>query len=90
MILTLGTWARQMKEAAFVCGLLSGLLGVFSAVAFLNGATSVPWSQQTWSGETPAEQAIRAKAAQWNKVGIVAMLAAFGLSAVASVAGYLS
>jgi hypothetical protein len=83
-----GEW-REMKEIALVLGLLSGLVGVFSAIAFMKGAVVVPWSKQTWGGNTPAEQAVRNSAAWWNKVGIGTLLAAFALSAASSIAGYL-
>jgi hypothetical protein len=79
-----------MKVAALIFGLLSGAFGVGSALAFLKGTATVPWSMQTYSGETPAEQAIRARAAWWNKVGIYTLLAAFTFSAAATVASYLS
>ena len=46
-----------MKEIALLCGLLSGSSGVFSAIAFMRGSVQVPWVQ-TWSGQTPAEQAV--------------------------------
>jgi hypothetical protein len=79
-----------MKEVALVFGLLSGAFGVGSALAFLKGTEGVPWSIQTWKGETPAEQAVRAGAARWNKIGVYTLLTAFTFSAASAVASYLS
>ncbi|MGX9431412.1 MULTISPECIES: hypothetical protein [Bradyrhizobium] len=79
-----------MKEIALVFGLLSGAFGVGSALAFLKGTATVPWSLQTWSGETPAEQAIRAEAARWNKVGVYTLLGAFAFSAASTIASYFA
>lgn len=77
-----------MKEVAFLCGLLSGLCGVASAIAFLKGSKAMPWDMQTWSGQTEFEKTFRASADRWNKAGIVCLLAAFVLSAAAALASY--
>jgi hypothetical protein len=79
-----------MKEVALVLGLISGAFGVGSALAFLKGTAMVPWSMQTWKGETPAEQAIRDRAARWNKVGVYTLLAAFVFSAASTIASYFT
>jgi hypothetical protein len=79
-----------MKEAALVFGLLSGLMGVGSAIAFLKGNTTVPWSMQTWKGQTPAEQTFRTTAVWWNKVGIFTLLAAFLFSVASTIASYFA
>ncbi len=77
-----------MKAVALVCGLLSGLSGMISALAFLWGSKGVPWNMRTWTAETEAERAIEASARWWNKIGLVALLVAFVLSTAASVASF--
>lgn len=79
-----------MKETALIFGLLSGAFGVASALAFLKGTSTVPWSMQTWKGETAAEQTIRDKAARSNKVGVYTLLAALICSAASTIASYIS
>jgi len=79
-----------VKELALICGLLSGVIGVGSAIAFLKGSKGMPWDMQTWSGETEAEKAFQANAERWNRIGLVCLIVAFGLSALAAIAGYFS
>lgn len=79
-----------MKEIALVAGLLSGLTGVGSAIAFLKGSKVMPWDIQSWSGETEAEKTFRARGTRWNQIGLGCLTAAFALSALAAVAGYYS
>ncbi len=73
-----------------VLSVLSGVVGVASALAFLKGGATMPWSMQTLGGETEAEKAFRVKAKWWNRVGLWLLAAAFALSTLASITEYLS
>jgi len=77
-----------VKEFALICGLLSGLSGVLSALAFLKGSKIMPWEMQTWKASTEPEMAFRATAQRWNRIGLASLFLAFVFSAAASVAGY--
>ena len=77
-----------MKGVALVCGLLSGLFGALAALALLKGGKPVPWAMQSDNGQSEAERAFRAAALRWNKVGVALLVAAFAMSAAASIAGY--
>lgn len=77
-----------MKEVALICGLLAGLLGVISGVAFLNGSKAMPWDLQSYKSQTEPERAFRATAQWWNRLGVFALMAAFALSAASSLASY--
>jgi hypothetical protein len=73
-----------------ICGLLSGAMGVISALAFLKGSEAMPWDIQTWDGESDKEKAFQSAAKRWNRVGLAALGIAFILSAAGSVAAYYS
>jgi hypothetical protein len=77
-----------VKIIALVCGLLSGLFGALAALALLKGSKPVPWEIQSSKGQSEAEREFRAAAMRWNKVGVALLVAAFAMSAAASVAGY--
>jgi hypothetical protein len=79
-----------VKETAPVCGLLSGFVGLGSSVALMKGSAAMPWSLQSFSGESEAEKAFRQKARWWTLAGLIGLLVAFAFSAASSVASYLS
>jgi hypothetical protein len=77
-----------VKIIALVCGLLSGAFGAVAALAFLKGSKPVPWDGQSADSPTGAEKSFRSAALRLNKPGVAMLLAAFALSAAASVASY--
>jgi hypothetical protein len=77
-----------VKLVALVCGLLSGTLGALAALAFLKGSKPMPSDMQSYKGESEAEKAFRAASLRWNKLGVALLLAAFVVSAAASIASY--
>lgn len=79
-----------MKELALLCGLLSGVFGVISALAFLSGSRAMPWDLQTWKGQTQPEIDFRAKAQRRNRAGLFTLATAFIFSAVSAIASYYS
>jgi hypothetical protein len=78
-----------VKIIALLCGLLSGVLGALAALAFLKGSKPMAWDMRSHGGQIEAEKTFRSLALRWNKVGVALLLAAFVLSAAASVASYL-
>ena len=79
-----------MKELALISGLLSGAVGVISALAFLKGSTPMPPGMETWKEDSEPEKAFRANAKWWNRIGQIGLLLAFALSAASTVASYYS
>lgn len=79
-----------MKEIALICGFLSGVLGLFSALALMRASKVMPWDMQTYKGQSEAEKAFRATAQWWNRLGLGCLLAAFVLSTAAAIASYWS
>jgi hypothetical protein len=77
-----------LKKIALVCGLLSGALGALAALAFLKGSKPMPSDVRSGGGPAEAGKTFRTDALRWNKLGVAMLLAAFVLSAAASVAGY--
>jgi hypothetical protein len=66
-----GMEGQEMKVIALVCGLLSGLLGVLAALAFLKGGKPMPWNMQSYKGQTEAEKQFQSIALWWNKLGVM-------------------
>jgi hypothetical protein len=79
-----------VKEVALICGLISGLSGVVSALAFLRGSVPMPREMESWDGETDPEKAFRTAAQWWNRAGQIALLLAFVFSVASSIASYYS
>ena len=79
-----------MKELALICGLLSGAFGVGSTVALVKGTAAVPWSMQSWTGESEPEKRFKRAVRCWFIGGMWCLGAAFVLSAISAAAGYLS
>jgi hypothetical protein len=77
-----------LKIIALVCGLLSGGFGALAALAFLKGSKPAPWAVSSVDSPSKAEMTFRAATLRWNKLGVAMLLAAFVLSAAASVASY--
>ena len=63
-------------------GLLSGLL---SAVCLYFGTFGMSWTMQSWSGESPAEQAFRRRRRRWSAAGFVLLALGFALQLIALV-----
>jgi hypothetical protein len=79
-----------VKEMALVCGLLSASFGLASSGALMKGSAAMPWSLQSYSGESEAEKAFRQSARWWTRAGLIGLFTAFALSAASSVVSYLS
>jgi hypothetical protein len=79
-----------MKEAALVCGLLSGIVGLLSALALMKGSAIMPWSMQSYSGHSEAEQVFRKNAGWWTWLGLAGLFIAFALSTVSAITSYLA
>jgi hypothetical protein len=61
-------------------GLLSGLLSV---VCLYMGTIGMPWTLQSWKGETPAEQRFQRKRRCWSVTGFVLLAVGFALQLAA-------
>jgi cobalamin synthase len=79
-----------MKEAALICGLLSGIFGLLSALALMKGSAVMPWSRQSYSGESEPEQAFRKNAKWWTSIGLIGLFLAFAFSTGAAITSYRS
>jgi hypothetical protein len=79
-----------VKTTALVCGVLSALVGLSSSLALMKGSLVMPWSLQSYHGESEAENAFRQKARWWTRAGLIGLIVAFAFSAASSVASYLS
>jgi hypothetical protein len=79
-----------VKLAALITALLSAAFGVAAALAMTRGAQAVPWSMQSYSGQSDAEKAFRQKTSGWFTVGLGFLAATFVLAAASAVLGYLA
>jgi hypothetical protein len=80
----------NMKEIALICGLLTGGLGLSSALALMRASKVMPWDMQSYKGQSEPEKAFRTTAQWWNRIGLWCLLAAFVFSTAATAASYWS
>ena len=80
----------SVKFASMIASVLAGVSGMASAWLMSKGTASVPWSIQTYGGESSDEVAFRQKARRMWVWGLGTMACAFVLSAAAAVLGYLA
>jgi hypothetical protein len=81
---------ERMKEVVLFLGLVSGAFGFLAGLALMKGSSVVPWSIQSWSGESEAEKAFCKKTKRWNLAGLIGLTVAFALSVVSAIANYYS
>ena len=79
-----------MKLAALVAGLLSGALGVVSTLLLIRGTAKVPWGIQSYGGRSEPEKKFQVSTRRYLICGLITLAGAFLLSAISTLASYLS
>lgn len=79
-----------MKLAALIMSLLSAFFGVISALVMTKGTEGVPWTIQSYKGQSEAEKAFRRNRGRWMSRGLDLLAAAFVFAAASAVCGYLA